>query len=122
PAQFWDFEVYCAETKQTTKFSTGSGTFRQYWPLAEAIAQGMVAVDSPGNRIQEETLAGLPIKQVVAAEPVLEQIAKRELGVETLATRNSDQLDFYDLNVASMKTALLKAYEAGTRQGGGQKM
>jgi hypothetical protein len=113
PAQFWSFEVFCA------------GSFRQYWPLAEAIAQGRIAVDSLDlePRIQEETLSGLPIKQAQAIEPTLEQIAKQELGVETLATRNSDQLDFYDLNVASVKAALLKAYEAGARQGGGgQKM
>jgi hypothetical protein len=125
PAQFWSFEVFCAEAKQVTKFSTGSGSFRQYWPLAEAIAQGRIAVDSLDlePRIQEETLSGLPIKQAQAIEPTLEQIAKQELGVETLATRNSDQLDFYDLNVASVKAALLKAYEAGARQGGGgQKM
>lgn len=119
PAQFWDFEVYCADSRQTTKFSTGSGSFRQYWPLAEAIAQGMVVLDS--TRIQADSLAGFPIKRTV--EPMLEEIAKQEFGVETLATRNSDGLDFYDISVASMKRALLKAYEAGTKQrGSGHKM
>jgi hypothetical protein len=43
----------------------------------------------------------------------LEQIAKKTLGLETLETRNSDRLDFHDLNVASIKAALLAAYQAG---------
>jgi hypothetical protein len=43
----------------------------------------------------------------------LDQIAKQTLGLETLETRNSDGLDFHDLNVASIKAALLAAYQAG---------
>jgi hypothetical protein len=43
----------------------------------------------------------------------LDQIAKQTLGLETLETRNSDRLDFHDLNVASIKAALLAAYQAG---------
>jgi hypothetical protein len=47
----------------------------------------------------------------------LEQIAKKTLGLETLETRNSDRLDFHDLNVASIKAALLAAYQAGQQSG-----
>ena len=43
----------------------------------------------------------------------LDQIAKQTLGLETLETRNRDRLDFHDLNVASIKAALLAAYQAG---------
>jgi hypothetical protein len=40
-------------------------------------------------------------------------IAKRELDVETLTTRNSDSLDFHSLSAASIRRALWAAYEAG---------
>jgi hypothetical protein len=43
----------------------------------------------------------------------LDRIAKQTLGLETLETRNSDRLDFHDLNVASIRAALLAAYQAG---------
>lgn len=43
----------------------------------------------------------------------LEEIAKRILRVETLETRKSDSLDFYDTAVWSMKEALEEAFMAG---------
>ena len=43
----------------------------------------------------------------------LEDIANRELGVETLAVRNSDRLDFHDVAVWSLHAALKAAFEAG---------
>jgi hypothetical protein len=43
----------------------------------------------------------------------IKQIARDELGLETLDARNSDQLDFHELAVWQIKKALLKAYEAG---------
>lgn len=46
-------------------------------------------------------------------DKLLEQIAKQELGIETLETQNSDSLDFHDVSVWSIKAALEKAYEAG---------
>ena len=44
---------------------------------------------------------------------VLEQIAIKELGVETLEERKSDSLDFYDVSVLSIKSALEAAFKAG---------
>lgn len=43
----------------------------------------------------------------------IEQIAKAQLGIETLASRNSDSLDFYDLGVGGIKAALEAAFKAG---------
>lgn len=43
----------------------------------------------------------------------IEQIAKTYLGIETLASRNSDSLDFYDLGVGGVKAALEAAFRAG---------
>lgn len=51
-----------------------------------------------------------------ATETKIAEIARTHLGVETLATRNRDALDFYDLGVASLRNALLAAYEAGANQ------
>lgn len=44
---------------------------------------------------------------------VLEQIAREELGIETLATRQSDALDFHDVSVAGLRRALAAAFHAG---------
>ncbi|HEO3841740.1 TPA: hypothetical protein VAW35_000020 [Streptococcus agalactiae] len=43
----------------------------------------------------------------------LTAIAQEELLVETLETRMSDNLDFYDVSVWGIKRALERAYEAG---------
>lgn len=43
----------------------------------------------------------------------IERIAKQYLSVETLATRRSDSLDFHDVAVWSLKSALTAAYMAG---------
>lgn len=50
-------------------------------------------------------------------EQLLTQIAQQHLDVETLETRRSDQLDFHDLAVWSIKAALADAYQAGVEQG-----
>lgn len=44
---------------------------------------------------------------------LLTAIAQEELFVETLETRKSDNLDFYDVSVWGVKRALERAYEAG---------
>lgn len=43
----------------------------------------------------------------------LEKIARQHLHVETLETRSSDRLDFYDCAVWNIKAALEAAYLAG---------
>lgn len=47
----------------------------------------------------------------------IEKIAKEALGIETIETRNSDELDFYDLLIGNIKKALEEAYEAGHHNG-----
>ena len=46
-------------------------------------------------------------------DKLLEQIAAQELGLTTLATRNSDSLDFHDIAVWKLRAALRRAYHAG---------
>ena len=43
----------------------------------------------------------------------LEQIAQKELSIETLETRFSDGLDFHEVSVWELKEALKKAYQLG---------
>ena len=44
---------------------------------------------------------------------LLTQIALDHLFIETLSTRNSDSLDFHEVSVWGVKSALMAAYEAG---------
>ena len=48
---------------------------------------------------------------------LLEKIAKDNIGLETLKTRNSDDLDFHDVAVWSIKKALQDAFIAGMTVG-----
>lgn len=43
------------------------------------------------------------------------KIAKEHLFIQTLETRNSDQLDFHDVSVWGIKQALQHAYKAGQK-------
>jgi hypothetical protein len=43
----------------------------------------------------------------------LQQIALDHLFIETLETRHSDRLDFHEVSVWAVKSALMAAYEAG---------
>lgn len=48
-----------------------------------------------------------------ALETLFQQIALDHLFIETLETRNSDRLDFHEVSVWGVKSALMAAYEAG---------
>lgn len=43
----------------------------------------------------------------------MQQIALDHLFIETLETRHSDSLDFHEVSVWGVKSALMAAYEAG---------
>ena len=44
-------------------------------------------------------------------------IAREELGIETLAVRGLDSLDFHDVYVGAIHKALDRAFQAGLREG-----
>jgi hypothetical protein len=46
-------------------------------------------------------------------QTLFEKIAADHLQIETLETRNHDRLDFHDVSVWGVKSALEAAYEAG---------
>ena len=50
-------------------------------------------------------------------EQLLARIALDHLFIETLETRNSDSLDFHDVSVWGVKSALVAAYQAGLAAG-----
>lgn len=46
-------------------------------------------------------------------DQLFQQIALDHLFVDTLETRNSDRLDFHEVSVWNIKTALQAAFDAG---------
>ena len=50
-------------------------------------------------------------------DALLTRIALDHLFIETLETRNSDSLDFHDVSVWGVKSALVAAYQAGLAAG-----
>jgi hypothetical protein len=50
-------------------------------------------------------------------DALLLEIARRQFHIETLETRNWDRLDFHDVAVWAIRTALEEAFEAGQAAG-----
>lgn len=48
-------------------------------------------------------------------DQLFQQIALDHLFVDTLETRNSDRLDFHEVSVWGIKTALQAAFDAGSQ-------
>lgn len=56
PAQFWEFEVYNAETNKKHIVSSGSGVLEQFFPTAKLIADGMLSVVQSVVPIKRKTI------------------------------------------------------------------
>ena len=83
------------------------------WPQAAALwRMAAERATEPANRecfrICAERCDG-----EVAVDELLAGIARRVLGVPTLAERKSDRLDFHEVSVWALKDALRLAYRAG---------
>ncbi|BDU56005.1 hypothetical protein [Limnohabitans sp. TEGF004] len=52
---------------------------------------------------------------ITAPSLLLEQIALKHFFVETLQTQNRDSLDFHDVSVWAIESALKAAFEAGVQ-------
>ena len=50
-------------------------------------------------------------------DTILTLIAQKHLGIDTLQTRHADSLDFHDVSVWGVKSALVAAYQAGLAAG-----
>ena len=55
------------------------------------------------------------MSSILKMKKELERIARDELSLDTLDTRNSDSLDFSDQAVWQIKKALQQAFEAGVK-------
>jgi hypothetical protein len=54
---------------------------------------------------------------ITAPSSLLEEIALKHFFVQTLKTQNSDRLDFHDVSVWAIESALKAAFEAGVQAG-----
>ena len=52
---------------------------------------------------------------ITAPSSLLEEIALKHFFVQTLQTQNSDRLDFHDVSVWAIESALKAAFEAGVQ-------
>lgn len=48
-------------------------------------------------------------------DAILEDVARKLLGIETLEARGMDRLDFHEVSVWSLKEALKEAYDLGKK-------
>ena len=55
----------------------------------------------------------------MTANELFTRIAQTHLSIETLETRHRDSLDFHDVSVWGVKSALQAAFDAGLRAAGG---
>jgi hypothetical protein len=66
------------------------------------------------NRVITMTHTAKTARQL---DQLLAQIALDHLFIETLETRNSDRLDFHDVSIWAVQSALMAAYQAGLAAG-----
>ena len=69
--------------------------------------------------MRKTTTKATATKAAQQLDKLLAQIALDHLFIETLQTRNSDRLDFHDVSVWGVKSALQAAFDAGLRAAGG---
>ena len=64
-----------------------------------------------------KTASKTATKAAQQRDQLLARIALDHLFIETLQTRNSDRLDFHDVSVWAVQSALMAAYQAGLAAG-----
>ena len=67
--------------------------------------------------MRKTTTKATATKATQQLDLLLAQIALDHLFIETLQTRNSDRLDFHDVSVWAVQSALVAAYQAGLAAG-----
>lgn len=67
--------------------------------------------------MRKTTTKATATKAAQQRDQLLAQIALDHLFIETLQTRNSDRLDFHDVSVWAVQSALVAAYQAGLAAG-----
>ena len=67
--------------------------------------------------MRKTTTKATTTKAAQQRDQLLAKIALDHLFIETLQTRNSDRLDFHDVSVWAVQSALMAAYQAGLTAG-----
>ena len=67
--------------------------------------------------MRKTTTKATTTKAAQQLDKLLAQIALDHLFIETLETRNSDRLEFHDVSVWAVQSALMAAYQAGLAAG-----
>ena len=67
--------------------------------------------------MRKTTTKATATKATQQLDQLLARIALDHLFIETLQTRNSDRLDFHDVSVWAVQSALVAAYQAGLAAG-----
>ena len=67
--------------------------------------------------MRKTTTKATATKAAQQRDQLLAQIALDHLFIETLQTRNSDRLDFHEVSVWAVQSALMAAYQAGLAAG-----
>ena len=67
--------------------------------------------------MRKTTTKATATKAAQQLDQLLARIALDHLFIETLQTRNSDRLDFHDVSVWAVQSALMAAYQAGLAAG-----
>ncbi len=84
------------------------------WPQALALWHRAIAACPDEQPTYAEAVARC--QRQIAVDAELASIARRVLRIPTLDARNSDSLDFHEVSVWELLTALRLAYRAGVRQ------
>mgnify|MGYP007088348405 CR=1 FL=1 len=90
-----------------TRYLTGRAAYRSWRDCFE-------------NAYCEVTGKTFPRRTPMDKDTLFTDIAQKHLGIETLALRNRDSLDFHDVSVSSVKAALDAAFEAGKAAANGK--
>lgn len=88
-------------------------------PITEERLDDIARQTAEANRLDElergEDIAIAVVDGVapITVDAMIEEIARADLGIETLKTRNSDRLDFHDVSAEGVRRALLHAFKLG---------
>jgi hypothetical protein len=82
------------------------------WPQALALWQRAIAT-CPGNPPESYAAGVARCQHQIDVDAELASIARRVIRIPTLEARNSDRLDFHEVSVWELLSALRLAYRAG---------
>lgn len=107
--------TYLAQTYGATlTFGGPSTSVDQAYGLTKRYAKKAgLTFDQALEQLKNDYDAASDLEEGIDRTHIVTAIAKKTIGIDNLETRNSDSLDFYDINVANLKDALLAAYQAG---------